>query len=187
MKKQQNNSNNAWALQVVLSVTLLSISAVLLASSLNSTLGQANKAPKGDASTATPIKHVIVVVGENRSFDHLFATYVPLHPQEGIHNLLSEQIVTASGAPGPMFSKAHQYRISSAPNAGSFFISVDLKDKTLYATLPPPDVNGAGSVSADSALLSLPGGDPELLPEDQFLLGTGGTGLPYTLGPDTRI
>ena len=27
--------------------------------------------------TATPIKHVIIIVGENRSFDHLFATYVP--------------------------------------------------------------------------------------------------------------
>ncbi len=27
--------------------------------------------------TATPIKHVIVLIGENRTFDHLFATYVP--------------------------------------------------------------------------------------------------------------
>ena len=24
-----------------------------------------------------PIKHVIVIVGENRTFDHLFATYKP--------------------------------------------------------------------------------------------------------------
>ena len=27
--------------------------------------------------TATPIKHVIVLIGENRTFDHLFATYTP--------------------------------------------------------------------------------------------------------------
>ncbi len=27
-----------------------------------------------DRQTATPIKHVIIIVGENRSFDHLFAT-----------------------------------------------------------------------------------------------------------------
>ena len=27
--------------------------------------------------TETPIKHVIIIVGENRSFDHLFATYQP--------------------------------------------------------------------------------------------------------------
>ena len=28
-------------------------------------------------STATPIKHVIVIIGENRTFDHVFATYKP--------------------------------------------------------------------------------------------------------------
>ena len=27
--------------------------------------------------TASPIKHVIIIVGENRSFDHIFVTYVP--------------------------------------------------------------------------------------------------------------
>ncbi len=140
-----------------------------------------------DSETATPIKHVIIIVGENRSFDHLFATYLPKHPEEGIHNLLSEEIVTATGAPGRLFSKAHQYQVTSAPNGGKFFISAELKDKTLYDTLPPPDVYFAPAVSPNLGLLSLPGGDPELLPEDQFLLATGGTGLPYTLGPDTRI
>ena len=30
-----------------------------------------------DNNTTTPIKHVIIIVGENRSFDHVFATYVP--------------------------------------------------------------------------------------------------------------
>jgi phospholipase C len=141
----------------------------------------------GTVETASPIKHVIIIVGENRSFDHLFATYVPQHPQEGIHNLLSQEIVTATGAPGRFFSRAYQYRITSAPNGGSFFISADLKDKTLYATLPPPDVNPAPTVSPNIDLLKLPGGDPELMPQDQFLFGTGGTGLSYTLGPDTRI
>src|SRR6266567_19633 len=37
MKKQQNNSTRAWALHVALSIALLSISAVLLASSFNAT------------------------------------------------------------------------------------------------------------------------------------------------------
>jgi len=137
--------------------------------------------------TATPIKHVIIIVGENRSFDHLFATYVPQHPEEGIHNLLSEEIVTAAGTPGRLYSKAYQYRVTSAPNGGKFFSSADLKNKTLYRTLPPPDANYASPVSPDLKLLSLPGGDPELPPEDQYLFGTGGTGLSYTLGPDTRI
>jgi len=141
----------------------------------------------GRRATATPITHVIILVGENRGFDHLFATYVPKHPEEGIRNLLSEEIVTAAGTPGRLFSRAYQYRITSAPNGGKYFMSADARDKTRYATLPPPDVYFAPQVSADTTLLSLPGGDPELLPQDQFLLGTGGTGLSYTLGPDTRI
>jgi phospholipase C len=68
--------------------------------------------------TATPIKHVIIIVGENRSFDHLFATYVPKHEDESVLNLLSEGIINADGTPGPNFSKAHQYKIVSAPTAG---------------------------------------------------------------------
>ncbi len=29
------------------------------------------------ANTTSPIKHVIVIIGENRTFDHIFATYKP--------------------------------------------------------------------------------------------------------------
>src|SRR5262245_47317359 len=107
MKKQQNNSIKAWALKVALSVGLLSTSAVLLASSFNVTRGQANKAPIGDDNTATPIKHVIVIVGENRSFDHLFATYVA-KPGQTVNNLLSEGIINANGTPGLHFALARQ-------------------------------------------------------------------------------
>src|SRR5262249_37080523 len=35
-------------------------------------------APSADdrsSITATPIKHVILIIGENRTFDHVFATY----------------------------------------------------------------------------------------------------------------
>jgi phospholipase C len=137
--------------------------------------------------TATPIKHVIIIVGENRSFDHLFATYAPKIASEGVLNLLSEKIVNADGTPGPNFAKANQYKITSAPNGGRFFSSADLKDKTLYATLPAPDLGGAAAVSPYAAILSIPGGDPGLPPQDQFLFGTGGSGLSSTFGPDTRI
>ena len=44
--------------------------------------------PSRDTDTATPIKHVIVIVGENRSFDHVFATYVPKKGEQ-VWNLLS--------------------------------------------------------------------------------------------------
>jgi hypothetical protein len=30
-----------------------------------------------DLVTHTPIKHVIIIIGENRTFDNVFATYVP--------------------------------------------------------------------------------------------------------------
>jgi phospholipase C len=43
------------------------------------------------------------------------------------------------------------------------------------------------AVSSLSFILSIPGSDPGFPQKDQFLFGTGGTGLPVTLGPDTRI
>ena len=100
MIKQKNNSTAAGALKTALSVALLSVGGVLFATSLysfTSTQGQASKVPKGDANTATPIQHVIVIVGENRSFDHLFATYVP-KSGETVNNLLSEGIINGDKA-----------------------------------------------------------------------------------------
>src|SRR5947209_13427588 len=52
-----------------------------------------------DGQTKTPIKHVIVIIGENRTFDHVFATYKP-KMGESVWNLLSQGIVNNNGAPG---------------------------------------------------------------------------------------
>ena len=60
-----------------------------------------------DHRTATPIKHVIVIIGENRTFDHVFATYRPGHG-EHVSNLLSKGIVNEDGTPGPNFFLAAQ-------------------------------------------------------------------------------
>jgi len=137
--------------------------------------------------TASPIKHVIIIVGENRSFDHLFATYVAKHPHDRVLNLLSQGIVNADGSPGPHFAKGQQYKIIAPPNGpGNFFISAGSSTKSLYTTLPVPDVAGVQN-PPNAFILSVPGGDPGLPAADQFLFGTGGTGLPYTQGPDTRI
>ncbi len=65
--------------------------------------------------TESPIKHVIVIIGENRSFDHVFATYTPV-PEQGrpqrIHNLLSEGIIALDAdnhaTPGRNFHRAQQ-------------------------------------------------------------------------------
>jgi phospholipase C len=152
-------------------------------------LSQGVRAADGDGhqiKTASPIKHVIVIVGENRSFDHLFATYVPKSRDEKVLNLLSETIIKANGTPDENFSKAHQFQITSAPNGGKFFISAGSANKTLYTTLPAPDLGGVQNPPA-AGILGLPGGDPGLPAADQFLFGTGGTGLPNSLGPDVRI
>jgi phospholipase C len=141
----------------------------------------------GGADTATPIKHVIVIVGENRSFDHLFATYAPSRRSEQVLNLLSQGIIRADGSPGPNFAKGHQFKIVSPPNGGKYFVSAGMAQKQLYDVLPAPDVGGVGAVSPYAAILSIPGGDPGLPPSQQFLFATGGSGLSFTLGPDTRI
>ena len=59
--------------------------------------------------TATPIAHLIVVVGENLSFDNLFGTYES-RSNAKIRNLLSQGIVNRDGSPGPEFSMAAQRR-----------------------------------------------------------------------------
>jgi phospholipase C len=60
------------------------------------------------AAPLTPIEHVVVIVGENRTFDNLFATYQPRRG-ESIWNLRSQGIVKADGTPGPNFSRARQH------------------------------------------------------------------------------
>src|SRR6267378_4152558 len=50
MKKQRNNSTRAWALHIALSIALLSISAVLLASSFSAT-----PATSGLSATTKPV------------------------------------------------------------------------------------------------------------------------------------
>src|ERR1039457_1401305 len=60
-----------------------------------------------ETKTASPIKHLIIIVGENRTFDHIFATYKPTSG-ETVDNLLSRKIINADGTPGPNFSQPHQ-------------------------------------------------------------------------------
>ncbi len=63
----------------------------------------------GDHATRSPIKHVVVLIGENRTFDHVFATYQAPHG-EYVDNLLSKGIVNIDGTPGPNYKLSTQYR-----------------------------------------------------------------------------
>jgi phospholipase C len=147
-----------------------------------------------DAATTTPIKRVIVIIGENRTFDNVFATYEPVNGGETALNLLSEGIVNPDGSPGPNYGKALQYR-------GSDTTTFELTPlKTPYTTLPPAlvggpstpyvcaDLGGGRETSCDTpanetAVAKLENG----LPSDylKFLL-TGGTGQTAKT-PDRRI
>ena len=149
----------------------------------------------GDGKTKTPIKHVIVIIGENRSFDHLFATYQP-KPPNTVWNLLSERVVQANGLPGPNYAKAYQ------PSAVDFggatpatdHYSISPGGKSVPKTLPPPLAGGPkkapfASAAAAAAVengLEASGAPVGGMSYDYSLLTTGGTG--QTAGtPDRRI
>jgi phospholipase C len=89
-----------------------------------------------DNATTSPIKHVIIIIGENRSFDHVFATYKPVNATETVLNLLSEGIVKADGSPGPNYGLALQY---SASDTGTYQLR---PPRTAYSNLPPALVGG---------------------------------------------
>src|SRR5262252_8723593 len=84
--------------------------------------------------TRSPIKHVIVLIGENRTFDHLFATYVP-KSGDSVSNLLSKKIINADGSPGKNFGQAAQFQ-AVPPFRTSFFIRLDKHEKAPYKNLP---------------------------------------------------
>jgi len=121
--------------------------------------GDADK-PVDNIKTASPIKHVIIIVGENRSFDHVFATFKPKTPGETVANLLSKKIINADGSPGPNFALAHQFKIVAPPNSDKYFVSASQSQKMLYQVLPAPDLAGTPPVSPLAFILSVPGGDP---------------------------
>ncbi len=127
---------------------------------------------------------MILIIGENRSFDHVFATYQPVTSQS-VWNLLSEGIVNADGTPGPNFWKAAQSAATDlAPDAFQLSPSpLPFPGNVLPAPLNggPPD----SFVKGDS--LTLAQQSENGLPSSyyQFLV-SGGSGLNGAV-PDTRI
>jgi phospholipase C len=96
--------------------------------------------------TATPIQHVIILIGENRGLDHAFGTYTPRGKGQTISNLLSKGIVNADGTPGPQYALAQQYSVAAEP---SFYFGAPDADKTPYNytsnPMPQPTTGGAPS------------------------------------------
>jgi phospholipase C len=164
--------------------------------SLGATLANA-----AETRTRTPIKHVIVIIGENRSFDHVFATYVPKKGQT-VNNLLSEGIIALdpnkTAIPGPHWEQAHQLAASDQGASDTFLLN---PPKELFPSdqLPAPLVGGptvsyipnecaeGTPIQNCEASLVLARQSESGLPPDYYIdLLTGGTGqTKYT--PDERI
>jgi phospholipase C len=159
----------------------------------------------GDRRTATPIKHVIVLIGENRTFDNIYGMYRPRGGQF-IGNLLSRGIVDAAGNT-VLNTGAKQFAINLPLSSPTYFIDFRATPgKTPYSVLPLPNVAYAPQVPTtpadwvnavnqiaqapfDKATVpdsELPTIEPSFEPEDLGLLRLGATGLPM-FTTDTRV
>jgi phospholipase C len=164
-------------------------------------LAVADDGPK----TATPIKHVIILIGENWTFDGIFATYEPKKAtKQSVANLLSRGVVTASGAPGPDFAYSQQFQINQPYPTTYFIDAMSTAGKTAYQQAPgmpsfpapntayvPPAPGGLdqGQGPFDPTLVPdslLPTLEPSLQKSDLGKLRTGASGLPM-FTTDTRV
>ena len=167
----------------------VAIGAVLIAVAARADAAGEHDAAASTAALATrsPIEHLIIVIGENRSFDHVFGTYRP-KPGQTIDNLLSKGIVNADGTPGRNFARAAQFQAAAEPR---YFIGTP-GNKTPYARLPPPQLGGAPAAPSDTtppfrSIATAMAVAPALDAGDAALLTTGASGAAGTRGIDARI
>jgi phospholipase C len=147
------------------------------------------------AKTATPIKHVIILIGENRGTDHTFGVYKPHGKGQTISNLLSKGIVNENGSPGPNFSLSRQFQVSPQK---LYYVGAPDKAKAAYGErgqMPEPNTNGAPPAQSEVgapfppaflAELAVVDPSPDFNANTDTILTTGVTNLaPNSL--DTRI
>src|SRR5215471_13214014 len=107
---------------------------------------------EAERNTATPIKHVIIIIGENRTFDNIYATYVPKHGN--VSNLLSRGIIHADGSPGPNAALATQFQLSTI-NPATFFVDtrklINPAKTASSPFLPTPEAGSASSLPVTRA------------------------------------
>lgn len=154
-----------------------------------------------DRKTRSPIKHVIVIMGENRTFDHVFATYEPRRG-ETVDNLLSKGIVNRDGTPGPNYAKAAQFAaqdtnvFTNAPGNKAPYNQTSNKlrapstsyaPQACYTDVQTAAVNGPGCVvPALAKQAESDDNGAHVSIANLTLITTGATGLPGG-SPDTRI
>jgi phospholipase C len=124
----------------VLAPLALALSSAIALAGTTVASGKGARRPARDASdaTASPIKHVIVIIGENHTFDNVFATYKAPAGQH-VRNLLSEGIVSSAGNPGPAAGNALQQTASDTTS-----YELDPTHTGPYSTLPQPNTTSVG-------------------------------------------
>jgi phospholipase C len=181
-----------WGVSAALTSAALSF---FLASVTVSAADEKERDPAREVKTESPIKHVIILIGENRGTDHTFGVYKPKGRGQTISNILSKGIVNEDGSPGGNFSLARQFLVAPQP---LYYIGAPNSAKVPYGNsgqMPQPNTNGAPLAQSESGAPFAPAVLAELAvidPSPDFntvtatMLTTGFTGLPAdTL--DTRI
>jgi phospholipase C len=125
------------------------VASVVAAAAALPAVASANPVP----AATTPIHHVILIIGENHSFDNVFATYRPPAGQS-VLNLLSEGIVTASGGLGPNARLAEQ---KIAAENGTYQVTPKIVGS--YSSLPQPNTTYASKACT---------GQGENVPDSRF-------------------
>src|SRR5271154_6448604 len=150
----------------------------------------ANKDMCTSVKTASPIKHVIILIGENRGLDHTFGVYKPKGSGQTISNLLSKGIVNEDGTPGPNFAQAQQFSVAAQT---SYYIGAPAIGKSPYSPtnpMPQPNTNGAPTAQSDTGApfksIAEASVEKDIDPSSLDILTTGFTNL--TAGTlDTRV
>ncbi len=134
------------------------------------------------ASTQTPIQHVIVIIGENRTFDHMFATYQPVARPNHQQSACRRESFTPTELPDRISHRAFRTR-RSIPSAST--IRSARPCKSLYGSLPTP-LAGGPTTPYFSTLQQAMEAENGLADDYYQYMMTGGTGLQAGT-PDTRI
>ncbi len=100
----------------------------------------------GELKPRTKIEHVIIVVGENHTFDNVYGAYKPKNGQK-IDNLLSKDIIKEDGTPGASFALAKQWVGLDGPRTPDYL--VETPSSVAYSTLPQPYTTSAIGLAKD--------------------------------------
>jgi phospholipase C len=188
MKISNSVPRRDWRLTTALHTSIFALSAFAFATTGDS----ATTDVAASAPTASPIKHVIILIGENRGLDHTYGVYKPKGAGQTIDNMLSKGIIKADGAPGPKYHLAQQYSVIAQ---SAWYFGEPKAAKFPYSgtnLIPQPNTNGAPQFQSTtgapftSVAVTKSTGETDINNDDFDLLTTGATDLlPGSL--DTRV